>query len=277
MDSLEGYVSDDQLAIGPLADLGWAVDTVSWRNKTVDWSEYDIVVIRTTWDYQGSAHEFLTTLAQISDSSHLENPIDIVKWNLSKEYLREIGARGVPIVPTLWNESYHAASFSRWLELLDTDELIVKPLVSATAERTYRLRDFEGGLASEFAGRGFMVQPFLPTVTTEGEFSLFYFNGEFSHAIVKRPQTGDFRVQEEHGGIITAITADEDLLAGGRKVFKFIETAPLYARVDLIRGSAGEFLLMELELIEPALYFRMDNKAPNRFAKALDDKMRRLS
>lgn len=278
MDSLEGYVSDDELAIEPLAELGWAVDTISWRTQAVNWSDYDVVVIRTTWDYQRYPDAFLQTLEHISGSSaHLENSIDIVKWNLSKEYLRELAERGVPVVPTLWDQSYDESSFDGWLDDLNADELIVKPVVSATAERTYRLRKYDEALEEDFSGRGFMVQPFMPSVVSEGEYSLFYFNGEFSHAIVKRPQTGDFRVQEEHGGIITAIAPDDYLLQAGHKAVMHIDPTPLYARVDLIRGPDGRLLLMELELIEPALYFRMDDEAPSRFANALDERMSLLS
>jgi hypothetical protein len=274
MDSLDGYVSDDELAIGPLEDLGWHVATVSWRDSRVEWSDYDVVVIRTTWDYQNSPDEFLQVLSTIHASpARLENSIDIVKWNLSKEYLGEMEDRGVLIVPTLWNERYDAASFDGWLDRFGTNEIIIKPIVSATAEHTYRLKSFDRALGSVFGSRKFMVQPFLQTVVSEGEYSLFYFDGEFSHAILKRPRSGDFRVQEEHGGSIDPIAPDPALLSAGRNGIAHISPTPLYARVDLVRGADTEFLLMELELIEPALYFRMDENASARFAKALNTRM----
>ena len=274
MDSMEGYVSDDELAIGPLEDLGWHVATVSWRDSRVEWADFDLVVIRTTWDYQRSPDEFLKVLSIIHASpARLENSIDIVKWNLSKEYLRDMEDRGVLVVPTLWNKSYDAASFDGWLDRFSTNEIIIKPVVSATAEHTYRLKSYDRALDPIFSGRKFMVQPFLQSVVTDGEYSLFYFDGDFSHAIVKSPKTGDFRVQEEHGGLITAIVPDRALLAAGHNAVVHIRPTPLYARVDLVRGTNAELLLMELELIEPALYFRMDENAPARFARALNSRM----
>ena len=271
MDSLDGYVADDDLAIGPLAELGWEVQTLSWREPNVDWDTFDAVVIRTTWDYQRDPAEFLQVLRQIESSdARLENPLEIVRWNLDKSYLRSLESDGVAIVPTLWDRSYNGADFGSWLAELETDELIIKPSVSATAEFTYRLKAYDPSLEAVFAERAFLVQPFIASVADEGEYSLFYFAGEFSHAIAKTPSAGDFRVQEEHGGIITSMTPDRSMLETGRFISDMISPTPLYARVDLVRGPSGELLLMELELIEPALYLRMDPGAPKRFAAALD-------
>lgn len=276
MDSLDGYVSDDELAIGPLNELGWDVRTISWRDTSVDWNDLDLVIIRTAWDYQRDPAGFVDTLERIhSSNARLENPLDVVKWNLDKRYLRLLAEAGVSIVPTIWDAEYDRDSFDRWLDDLGTDEIIVKPTVSATAEHTYRLRSFEPGLIDVFSGRAFMVQPFVPAIVSEGEYSLFYFSGLYSHTILKTPRAADFRVQEEHGGIITAVRAGDELLAAGGKVFEMIEPVPLYARVDLVRDAAGDYLLMELELIEPALYLRMDPLAPGRFAAAIDTHMKR--
>lgn len=275
MDSLDGYVADDDLAFGPLSDLGWKVSTVSWHDKTVDWNIFDIVVIRTTWDYQRMPDAFIEVLEKIElSTARLENSIDIVKWNLDKRYLRELEGKGLRIVPTIWDGIYDKQSFYRWTADLGTDELIVKPTVSATAAHTYRLSEFDADLVEVFATRPFMVQPFLSNIVTEGEYSLFYFGGEYSHAILKSPKSEDFRVQEEHGGIITAIEPDAKLRVAADKAFEVIRPLPLYARVDLVRDADDEFALMELELIEPALYLRMDAQAPQRFANAIDARLR---
>ncbi len=275
MDSLDGYVSDDELAIGPLGELGWDVATASWRDETVDWNNFEIVVIRTTWDYQREPNAFLDVLQRIESSrARLENSLDVVKWNLDKRYLRELVANGVPIVPTIWDAVYDERSFASWLAELGADELILKPTVSATAEHTYRLRKFDPKLSEVFAKRPFMVQPFLTRIVTEGEYSLFYFAGAYSHTILKAPKEADFRVQEEHGGIITAVEPSVELRNAGRRAFYLIQPSPLYARVDLVRTEADKFAVMELELIEPALYLRMDPDAPGRFALAIDKLMR---
>jgi glutathione synthase/RimK-type ligase-like ATP-grasp enzyme len=274
MDSLDGYVADDELAIEPLARRGWAVETLSWRQSFVDWDYFDAVVIRTTWDYQSDPMLFLNVLRQIEASdARLENPLEIVRWNLDKSYLRSLETDGVAIVPTLWDRKYDHANFREWQNELRTDDLIIKPNVSATAEFAFRLSEFDASVEEIFAERPFLVQPFMESIVNEGEYSLFYFSGEFSHAIVKTPKAGDFRVQEEHGGEPVPFVPDRDMLDTGRFVFDMISPTPLYARVDLVRSAGGQLLLMELELVEPALYLRMDAGAPERFAAAFDRMM----
>jgi hypothetical protein len=274
MDSLSGYTADDDLAIEPLRELGWEVETVSWRNTTTDWNKFEAVVIRTTWDYQRDPDKFLTVLRTIeSSTARLENSLDIVRGNLNKAYLRGLQADGIRIVPTIWNEQYDESSADRWFREFGTDEIIIKPEISATAEYTFRLKTFDPDLDPIFAARAFLVQPFMPNIVTEGEFSLFYFAGEYSHAILKSPKSTDFRVQEEHGGTITAVAPSAGLRRAGRNAFDTISPTPLYARVDFVRIEDDDFALMELELIEPALYLRMDEGAPQRFAAAFDRMM----
>jgi hypothetical protein len=275
MDDLGHYVADDELAVPPLRESGWQVDTISWRDKTVDWNDFEIVVIRTPWDYQREPEAFLDVLRTIDASSaRLENALDIVEWNLNKTYLRDLGTKGVNIVPTLWKKKgITEAEVREWLAHFETDEVVIKPTVSATAEFTYRLHEFGPELTGIFEDREYMVQPFMPNIVAEGEYSLFYFGGEYSHTILKKPKPADFRVQEEHGGIITAVAPSPDLLEKARAVFDFIKPIPLYARVDFVRDAQDNFALMELELIEPALYFRMDGESPARFAGALDRRM----
>jgi hypothetical protein len=275
MDDLGHYVADDELAVAPLTRLGWHVDTISWRDERVDWNDYEAVVIRTPWDYQRDPNAFLKVLETIdSSSARLENSLDIVRWNLKKTYLRELEEKGVNIVPTIWKGKGIIASDVRgWLEHFGTDEVVIKPVVSATAEFTYRIRAFQPELTEVFAEREYMVQSFMPDIVTEGEFSLFYFAGAYSHTILKTPKQRDFRVQEEHGGIIRAVEASIKLTFMAEHILRFIPSKPLYARIDLVRDGRDSFALMELELIEPALYFRMDTQSPARFAKALDARM----
>ena len=273
MDDLAGYVSDDELAIEPLRQLGWETKTISWRNKTVDWNDFDAVILRTTWDYQESPNEFLEVLQKIDASkARLENPLEIIEWNLSKLYLRELEGKGIKIVPTIWDEKIVTEDkFNEWRNSFETDEIIIKPLISATAGHTYRLKEFAPELTEVFENRPFMVQKFIPNVVSEGEFSLFYFGENYSHTILKTPKPKDFRVQEEHGGIITEVNPSEKLLDTAEKVLSLIDPHPLYARIDFVRDESDEFCLMELELIEPALYLRMNENAPQLFAATIND------
>lgn len=275
-DNLEGFVSDDERAVAPLAARGWSVETVSWR-QPCDWNRFDVVIIRTTWDYQNDPARFLKVLEQIDASrALLQNDLELVKWNIRKTYLRDLQEKGNRIVPTIWQEGGVSPEMLKgFFTALHTDEIIIKPLISANADHTFRLRRQEilfhyDTLQHIFAGRAFMAQPFMENIVAEGEYSLFYFGGEYSHAILKTPQRNDFRVQEEHGGIITAIKADEKLRRRGEAVMGSLGQIPLYARVDLVRDPGNDFAIMEVELIEPALYFRMDAPAAERFAEAVD-------
>jgi len=164
------------------------------------------------------------------------------------------------------------------IEEVGTDEVVIKPVVGLNAHGAFRLdaqraRTRADELCAYYADRALLAQPFLTAITTEGEFSLFYFNGELSHTILKLPKPADFRVQEEHGGIIRAVEADDALRKAGDSAMRAIGTVPLYARADFVRASGSTYWLMELELIEPSLYLRMDKGAPERFARALHERM----
>ncbi|MEM9997398.1 MAG: hypothetical protein AAF809_06820 [Bacteroidota bacterium] len=273
-----GFVIDDDLAIAPLAALGWHVDRVPWT-ADADWDAFDLVVIRSPWDYQHHADAFLAVLDQIEASiARLENPAALVRWNLDKGYLRDLDAQGHPIVPTEWSQGLDTASgggLDGAFDRFGTDQLIAKPTVSANADDTFWLkRDglteaLRATLAETFRDRACMVQPFVPAVVSEGEFSLFYFAGAYSHTILKTPKPRDFRVQEEHGGLIRAVRPEPSLRAQSDAVVAMLAPAPLYARADFVRMPDGTFAVMELELIEPALYLRMDADAPERFARAV--------
>jgi len=272
---LTGFVADDDLVVAPLRELGHVAEFVPWQQTAVEWREYGGVVIRTTWDYQNNLPAFLDVLQQIESQTLLANPLEIVKWNADKKiYLQDLAARGATIVPTVWKKGkIQSRQIEQWFEQLESDELVIKPTVGANAQDALRLKRGETdafALSELFARRSYMVQPFMRQVTEEGEFSLFYLNGECSHAILKTPRAGDFRVQEEHGGIIQAIKPPASLLSAGKNVMKSVSTALLYARVDFVRIAKDEFALMELELIEPSLYLREAEQAPRLFAEAID-------
>lgn len=281
LDDPTGWVIDDALAIAPLAELGWAVSELPWRQHDVPWGDFDAVIIRSTWDYQAHSDEFMAVLEEIDKGpARLANSLPLVRWNLSKLYMKELDKGGVPIVPTLWGEAVEVPDFARWLEALDTDELVIKPVIGANGEDAYRVGAGEdharlARIADVHDGRMFMVQPFLPAVLSEGEFSLFFFNQQFSHAILKTPAPGEFRSQEERGSSLAAVQPQTRLMKRARQameqVMLGVATPPLYARVDLVRDVDDDFRVMEVELIEPALYLRMDPGAPERFARAIDE------
>jgi glutathione synthase/RimK-type ligase-like ATP-grasp enzyme len=274
IEDLSDFVADDPLVVEPLRRLGHEAEFVPWQ-AAVDWRKFDGVVIRTTWDYQDHLPAFLRVLQEIETQTRLANPLEIVKWNADKKiYLQDVEKRGGKIVPTIWSDNrIDSRQIQEWCDQLQTDEIVVKPTVGANAQHTFRLKRGAAdgdALSNVFTKRPYMVQPFMRGIVEEGEFSLFYFNGEYSHAILKTPKAGDFRVQEEHGGIIKTTKPPADLLATGEKIMKCVSPTPLYARVDFVRTEAGEFAVVELELIEPSMYLRQAEHAPQMFAEAID-------
>lgn len=274
------FVIDDALAYGPMEALGWSVTAVPWRQPGAPWSSFDAVVIRSTWDYQRDPEHFLEVLGEVTGLGvPLFNPLGMVRWNLAKDYLHDLARWGVPIVPTLALTKLEAGALAGLFDDLASEEVVVKPVVGANAEGAFRLhrgswRGQAGQVEACYAEKALLAQPFLRAVVEEGEYSLFYLDGDFSHGVLKTPAPGDFRAQEEHGATIRPIRASGALLAAGNDAVAALPEKPLYARVDLARSNEGDgFLLLELELIEPSLYLRMDPAAPMRFAQAFCRRM----
>jgi glutathione synthase/RimK-type ligase-like ATP-grasp enzyme len=275
-----GFVIDDELAYPSLAALGWSVEAISWRTPSCDWRACDAVVIRSTWDYVADPEGFLAILGEIERAGvPLFNPLTLVRWNIRKTYLRDLAQRGVAVVPTNWRERLIPGELPSLIEKAGTNEVVIKPVVGLNAQGAFRLDARSAGqpsaaLRSYYANRALMVQPFLSHVVTEGEFSLIYFNGQLSHTILKTPQSRDFRVQEEHGGVIRVVQPEAALHNAGATALHALDSLPLYARADFVRSNDDRgFWLIELELIEPSLYLRMDAGAPTRFAHALHERM----
>lgn len=274
------FVIDDEHAVGPFAELGWEVTTLPWNQSTVPWSMFDAVIVRSTWDYQHDLPAFLRTMRSISAAGvPLFNPLEVIEWNHAKSYLGDLARRGVPIVPTAFLDRMPPGGVADILGRVGTVEIVLKPLVSGNAQGAFRLGpDSDPAQIAEaeafYEDRALLAQPFLASVPDEGEYSLMYFDGELSHTIRKTPRTGDYRVQEEHGAEIRAVEASDALRSAGAAVMAALDHTPLYARVDVVRGDTdGGFLLMELELVEPSLYLRMDEGAPARFARAFTARM----
>lgn len=283
MENLDDFEVYDHLLFEPLKELGWQAEEVSWRSNEVDWNYYDAVIIRSPWDYQKDPKAFLEVLTDIEQSEALlENSLEIVKWNIDKTYLRDLESRGVEVVPSHWYQTFNADLFPSVFSELKSEEIVVKPTISAGADDTFRIHQSNYGifiddLESVFNDRPFLVQPFMDYITQEGEFSVFFFGDTYSHTILKTPETNDFRVQEEHGGRLTLVEPEENLLDVARTMRNMIQPEPLYTRADYVRTNNNTFALMELELIEPSLYFNMDPESPRRFAKVFDNWMKKKS
>ena len=276
-DNLEDFFVYDELLIPHFEERGWQVHTVSWHNKAVTWDDYQYVIVRSTWDYQQHSEDFIQCLNAIEQSqATLLNPLNLIKWNLEKYYLKDLQKQGVETIATLWCE----AKSERVIETLvtgfshfNTSKLVIKPVLSANADNTFvvtpdTVENMSPMLCDIFSQRAYMIQPFLASVTEEGEYSLFFFSHQYSHAIKKVPQSGDFRVQEEHGGQLYCVEATQQQLAIAKRALDAMPDEALYARIDLIRHKTS-WVVIELELIEPSLYFNLDQESPKRFVAAM--------
>jgi glutathione synthase/RimK-type ligase-like ATP-grasp enzyme len=283
MENLDDFVCYDHLLVKPFKKYGWHVANIPWRRENISWSRFDAVIVRSPWDYHHDPESFLKALEKIDASTaHLENSLQLIRWNMEKYYLRDLQTSGIPIVPTHWLPQFSIQEIASCFDLFDVQKIVIKPVVGAGADDTFWLTPKSPPgkwqkLQELFANRPAMVQPFMENIIREGEFSLFYFDGSYSHTVLKTPQSGDFRVQEEHGGQLQLVKAEDSLKQASRKIMQSMPETPLYARVDVVRTHDNHFALIELELIEPSLYFNMDAKSPLRFARAFDRRIEKIS
>lgn len=278
MDDVTGFCHDDHLALPPLKDLGIEVEMVDWQDSNRDWNAFEMIVIRSTYNYIHNSQQFCSVLQHIENQgTALANPAAVVAWNQNKQYLLELANLGVACIPSQVRQQPNledlVALGSQW----QTNQLVFKPLVGATAHGIQRFDTSTGVDAacealSVYANQSFLIQPFLPTIQTAGEWSLFFFNKKYSHAVVKKPKPGDYRVQEEFGGEATPETPSQQAIAIAEHALQQVNHPLLYARVDLVPFEKS-FLLMELELIEPQLFLKCDQQAPQRFANHIAESL----
>lgn len=270
---------DDLALVAALDGLGVMSVVAVWNDARVDWSAFDAVLIRTIWDYFKHHADFLQWLDRLDRLGvPTINDSALLRWNSDKRYLLELAARGVQIVPT---RLATRAELAGVLALRRAQQVVVKPTVSGGAWHT--LRGVVGDAAFDAAVEhlpqqpDYMVQPFVPQIVSSGEWSLLYFGGQFSHAVIKRPAAGDFRVQGDFGGSVEPAQPDAETLAAASRALAAVvaigQREPAYVRVDGVICD-GLFLVMELEMIEPFLFLSTCAEASGSLARTLVDRLR---
>jgi glutathione synthase/RimK-type ligase-like ATP-grasp enzyme len=269
---LPNLSDDDQLLAASLRGLGARVVPAVWSAPETDWSGFDLVVIRSTWDYYRRIEEFLEWVDRVASKTSLLNPARLLRWNSHKTYLRDLERAGVPVIPTLWGSEI--ASVTGSLESHGWTEGVLKPAVSAAGVGVHRVsvdrRDENEAALARLRDQGeVLLQPYVPSVEDPGERSLVFLDGEYSHAALKEPKlSGASQIRE---GDRVAPTADE--LAVAERAVRATRIRPLYARVDLVPYGPGDPRLMELEVLEPALFLASAPGSADNFAAAV---LRRL-
>ena len=242
-----------------------------------DLAPFDLVLPLVAWGYHQRFAEWLALLDRLeAESVPVINPVRLLRWNCDKSYLTELAGKGVATVPTLEVDHLNEAALAAAHGVFGSDELVIKPAVSASAWGTFRLGKGDP-VPEEVFGRRMMIQPWLSSVTETGEYSLILFDGELSHCVAKLPKEGDFRVQPEHGGNYVACDAPDGALELALAALSAAPAEAAYARVDIVLGNEGQLQIIELELIEPALFLDTAPDARQRFARSIRSAAERSS
>ncbi len=284
--NLKDFNDEDHILAAALTARGHRPEFIVWDQEGTDWSKFDCALLRTTWDYSVKLEKFCEAILTIDQSScRLFNPAEVVLWNVNKSYLVELGAKEVPTIPTVWCDAFDPLALENYSEEIGAQDFIIKPAVGACASNLFRIEsatDFlkdktkMTALKAQLRNKEVLIQPFIKSVEREGEYSFHFFGGEFSHAILKKAKSGDFRVQQEFGGSVVPYSPTAIELAQARVPLQHIPGDWLFARVDMIRGDHNNLWLIELEAVEPALYFNFspNHEAAGKLVAALEKKMK---
>ena len=266
--------NEDTVLLKFLQEKGLNITFEIWNNPAVNWDQYDVLLLKSPWDYFDFIHDFNNWLDLIEKKKlRMLNPLPIVRWNTDKHYLQDIANAGFSITPSIWIEKGEAFKVDTLFRQFGSEKIIVKPCISGGAKNTFAVsrenaEDHAIKLNALFAQEAFLAQPFLPEVQTQGEWSFVYFNGTFSHSLLKVPLEGDFRVQHYLGGHILPSNPPAHLLEVANQIIEQVAKGCLYDRVDGLE-VAGSLMVMELELIEPFLFLFTNENAMENYYKAL--------
>ncbi len=274
-DQLPELTQEDQLLLPELAKNNIEATAEIWNDAEVNWKSFDYLVFRNTWDYFEKETEFNLWLDQLEKLGiKTLNPIDVIKKNKHKFYLREMEQQGVPILPTIFIDRTDKLDLNKIIPT-HWKKAVIKPAFSAGSYQTevFELKDLEKintAYKNIAAEKELLLQEFMPEIQTLGETSFIFFNKKFSHAVNKKPVEGDFRIQKQFGGQYSLVHPDNKLIEKAQKIVDTFSGPLLYGRVDGIVIDS-ELHLMEVECIEPDLYFNLSEGAMERFVSAIVD------
>lgn len=270
---VQQVLDEDNYVLEALSQAGFSVCKKAWCDPEFDWGSAKAVMFRTTWDYFDRYAEFSVWLKEVSKTCKLINSAELINWNIDKRYLLELRSKGVNVAPTLLLERGSTVNLAQRFAETGWSEAVLKPVVSGAARHTYRIsaenaEKHQGILEKLLAEEHMLLQEFLNDIVEFGEISLMFMGGVFTHAIRKIAKSGDFRVQDDHGGRVVSHDATTEEIAFGESAIAASPELPTYARVDIVRDNSGALSICELELIEPELWFRENPAAADVLAKA---------
>lgn len=258
-------------------DQGLDLRVIDWESPLEDFAGIELVLLGSSWNYQDKADAFVDKLEALAGHGiRVCNPPDLVRWNASKTYLRELEEAGARIVPTLWHADPGRAELEEALYYFGCDRLVVKRQVGAGAQGQVLVE--ADNLPSEDwrYGHTAMLQPYLPKIVEEGELSFIFIDGQPSHALRKHAASGEYRIQSMYGGTETVHHPDASEIESANAIMESLPfPTPLYARIDMLRGEDGGLLLMEAEMIEPYLYPEQGPQLGERLARGIGKRLGR--
>jgi len=272
---IRNILQEDRILSKAFVSRGFEVSRVDWADAKIDWGIFDSIVIRQTWDYFDRFNEFMAWLNRVENETRVVNPGNVIRWNCDKRYLIDLAAAGVPTVTTrVIDRQTPAPELADLMDRHGFAEAVIKPAVSGAGRETYRLsRDEADQQESTWQrlvnGESMLLQPFMPAIVERGEVSLVVIDGEVTHAVRKIAADGEFRVQDDHGGTVQPHEPRDCEVAVASGALAAAPGAVSYARVDLVESQDGP-RVMELELIEPELFFRQHSEAAMGLAVAVD-------
>jgi len=254
------------------------VHRLAWDDEHFNWSSTKSVLFRTTWDYFDRFEEFSKWLENVMKQTTLFNSDTIIRWNIDKHYLKDLNRNGVHIAESHFIEQGSKETLQTLHQQLGWKETVLKPCISGAARHTYKLNRqtleaHEPIFRELITEEAMLLQPFQHNIVSKGEISMMVFNGQFTHAILKKAKAGDFRVQDDFGGSVLNYQPTKDEIAFAENAVKACPELPIYARVDIFMDNSNKIALSELELIEPELWFRHYPEAANVLAKAIKEKL----
>lgn len=270
----QNVLDEDNYVKNALKKLNLKVNRLSWDDKNFDWSTTKFILFRSTWDYFDRFTEFSLWLDKVNQQTKLLNSENLIRWNIDKHYLLDLKQKGVHIIPTVYIEKGSQITLQDLHKKNNWSKTILKPCVSGGASHTYKLnlatlKEHESIFQKLIKSKAMMLQPFQNSIVEKGEISLIVINGKYTHAVLKKAKKGDFRVQDDWGGTVHLYTPTNKEVAFAEKAVEACLVLPIYARVDITTSNDGNLAIVELELIEPELWFRNYPTAANYLAEGI--------
>lgn len=271
---VQNILQEDGLVMDALKAKGYRVTRKSWSDPEFDWSSTKAVIFRTTWDYFDRYEEWKGWLEKVSQMTKMINPYELIQWNMDKHYLADLRKKGINIPETHYVEIGVVTNLAALFAQKEWTECILKPCISGAARHTYRIdlsniHEHEPIFQKLIQDEAMMLQPFQKNVLAKGEISLMVMGGQFTHAVLKIAKPGDFRVQDDFGGTVHEYTPTSEEIAFAEKAVAACSPQPHYARVDIIRDNDDQLAVIEMEMIEPELWFRLKPEAAEVLAESI--------